>query len=222
MKRLVIALMLVSAFAVAQEKVEMNIGDFSTLKTYRGLQVELIKGDSPKVIIEGNKASEVTVKNTNGKLKISLSITHSFSADDIMVYLYYSDKIDVIDANEGSHIFSEDVMKQEKITVKAQEAARIKLEIDTEQLDVTVITGGLVTLEGNSKNQNIKSNTGGIYKGQDLETGYTNVKSNTGGIADVKATDLVDASASTGGIVTVAGEPKEVNKSESLGGYVRQ
>ncbi len=222
MKRLVLALMFVSTLCMAQEEITMNLGDFHTLKTYRGLQVELIKADAAKLIIDGNRSSEVTVKNNKGTLKISMSISHTFSADDVMVYLYYNDDIDVIDANEGSHIFSDEIIKQEKLTTKSQEAGRIKLEIDTDQLNVTVVTGGQVTLKGSSKNQDVKSNTGGIYKGERLETEYTNVSSYTGGIADVKASKLVDAKASTGGIISIIGEPEELKKSESLGGYVRQ
>ncbi len=222
MKRLVFTLMFVTSLCFAQEKVTMNLGDFHNLKTYRGLQVELIKSDDPKVIIDGNRSSEVTVKNKNGTLKISMSITHTFSADDVMVYLYYKDEIALIDANEGSHIFSDEVFKQGKITIKAQEAGRIKLELDTDQLDVSVITGGEVKLKGVSKNQNIKSNTGGIYKGERLETETTTVSANTGGLANVTASKLIDASASTGGIISIDGEAEEVKKSESLGGYVRQ
>lgn len=222
MKRLVLALIFVSTLGMAQEKVTMNLGDFHSLKTYRGLQVELIKADEAKVIIDGNRSSEVTVKNSNGLLKISMSITHTFSADDVMVYLYYKDDITLIDANEGSSIFSDEVFKQQKLEVKAQEAASIKLEIDTEQLEVSVVTGGQIKLKGSAKNQDVKSNTGGIYKGERLETEYTNVSSNTGGMADVKATKLIDAKANTGGIVSISGEPEELKKSESLGGYVRQ
>lgn len=222
MKRLVFALMFISTLGMAQEKVTMNLGDFHTLKTFRGLQVELIKADAAQLIIDGKRSSEVTVKNNNGTLKISMSITHTFSADDVMVYLYYKDDIDVIDANEGSYIFSDEVIKQEKLTAKTQEAARIKLEIDTEQLDVTVYTGGQVNLKGTSTNQNVKSNTGGIYKGGSLDTEYTKVTSYTGGTADVKASKLVDAKASTGGTISISGEPEEVKKSESLGGYIRQ
>ena len=222
MKRLVFTLMLISALGMAQEKVTMNLGDFHTLKTYRGLQVELIKADAAQLIIDGKRSSEVTVKNNNGTLKISMSITHTFSADDVMVYLYYKDDIDVIDANEGSYIFSDEIIKQEKLTAKTQEAARIKLEIDTEQLDVNVYTGGQVNLKGTSKNQNVKSNTGGIYKGGSLETEYTKVSSYTGGTADVKASKLIDAKASTGGTISISGEPEEEKKSESLGGYIRQ
>lgn len=222
MKKLVFALMFISTIGMAQEKVTMNLGDFHTVKTFRGLQVELIKADVAQLIIDGKRSSEVTVKNNNGTLKISMSITHTFSADDVMVYLYFKDDIDVIDANEGSYIFSDEILKQEKLTVKTQEAARIKLEIETEQLDVTVFTAGEVNLKGNSTNQNVKSNTGGIYKGERLETEYTKVSSYTGGTADVKASKLVDAKASTGGTISISGEPEEVKKSESLGGYIRQ
>ena len=222
MKRLVFALMIMSASVVAQEKVTMNLGDFHSLKTFRGLKVELIKADAPKIVIEGNRSSEVTVKNNNGLLKISMSLSHTFSADDVMVYLYYKDNIDLIDANEGSHIFSDEIFKQDKLTTKAQEAGRIKLEIDTDQLNVTVVTGGYVSLKGTSMNQNIKSNTGGIYKGERLETEITTVSAYTGGMADVKASKLIDANASTGGTVSISGEPEEVKKKESLGGYVRQ
>ncbi len=222
MKNLVFAFIFISAFVIAQEKVTMNLGDFHTVKTYRGLNVELIKADDAKIIIDGNRSSEVTVKNNNGTLKISMSIAHTFSADDVMVYLYFQDDIDVIDANEGSRIYSDEVIKQEKITAKAQEAGRIKFEIDTEQLDVTVVSGGQVNLKGSSKNQNVKSNTGGIYKGERLETEYTKVSSYTGGSASVKASVLVDAKASTGGTISISGEPEEVKKSESLGGYIRQ
>lgn len=222
MKKVVLAFMFVTSLCFAQEKITKNLGDFDVLKTYRGLNVELIKAETPKIVIEGNKSSEVTVKNVNGTLKVSMNLTHTFSADDVMVYVYFKNDISVIDANEGSHIFSDEKIKQEKITIKAQEAGRIILEIETEQLDVDVVTGSEVKLKGVAKNQNIKSNTGGIYNGNELDTEYTNVTSNTGGIVDVKVSKLVDAKANTGGIISIKGNPEEVKKKESLGGYVRQ
>jgi len=139
-----------------------------------------------------------------------------------MIYLYYSKNIDVIDANEGSHIFSDEQFKQTKMVAKAQEAAKITLDVETEQLDVNTVTGGIVKLKGTSVNQNVKSNTGGIYKGEDLKTENSNVSANTGGIASINASKFADASASTGGMVTVFGDPGELKKSESLGGYVKQ
>lgn len=222
MKKIVFAIFFIAGICVAQEEITMNIGDFHTLKTYRGLQVELRNGDTPKVVIDGKRASEVTVKNANGVLKISMTIAHTFSADDVMVYLYYSKDIDVVDANEGSHIFSEELFKQTKMVVKAQEAGHIKLDIETEHLEVNSVTGGMIELKGKSVNQNVKVNTGGIYKGEELETENSDVSANTGGIAGINASNFADVSASTGGMITVLGDPKEVKKSESLGGYVKQ
>ena len=106
MKKIMILMVLITAGAAAQDRIEKNLGDFQELKTYRGLQVELIKSDSPKIVIEGYKASSVTVKNVNGLLKISMKIENTFSSDEVMTYLYYSDPILLIDANEGSNIFS--------------------------------------------------------------------------------------------------------------------
>ena len=222
MKKFVFAIFFMSSICIAQDKITMNIGDFHTLKTYRGLQVELIKDDTPKVVIDGTKASNVTVKNSNGTLKISMNISHTFSADDVMVYLYYSKEIDLIDANEGSHIYSDELFKQTKIEVKTQEAGHIKLNIETDQVEVTAVTGGIVKLKGKSVNQKAKANTGGIYKGENLETESADVSAHTGGIAEIHATKFADASAHTGGMITVMGDPEELKKSESLGGYVKQ
>ena len=222
MKRILYAVLFITSISFAQEKITTNLGDFHTLKTYRGLQVELIKDDTPKVVIDGIKASNVTVKNSNGVLRISMNISHTFSADDVMVYLYYSKEINLIDANEGSHIFSDELFKQTEIEVKAQEAGHIKLNIETDMVNVTSVTGGIIKLKGKSVNQKAKANTGGIYKGENLETESADVSAHTGGVAEIHATNFADASAHTGGMITVSGDPEELKKSESLGGYVKQ
>lgn len=222
MKKIVFTLMLISAVGMAQEKVTMNVGDFHSLKTYRGLQVEMIKSNESKVVIEGNRSSEVTVKNSNGILRISMSISHTFSADEVMVYLHYKDDINLIDANEGSYIFSDKLIKQDNVTLKAQEAGRIKLEVDTKKVESNAITGGEVKVKGTTVDLDVKANTGGMFKGEGLKSENVEVSAGTGGVANVHALKTIDAKASTGGVVSISGDPEEVKKSESLGGYVRQ
>ncbi len=48
MKRILYAVLFITSISFAQEKITTNLGDFHTLKTYRGLQVELIKSDDAK------------------------------------------------------------------------------------------------------------------------------------------------------------------------------
>jgi hypothetical protein len=220
MKKVLIMLLLVTTGALAQDRIEKNLGDFTELKTYRGLQVEMIKSDSPKLIIEGNKASSVTVKNANGVLKLSLKIENSFSSDEVMVYLHYSDPISVIDGNEGSNIFSDELIKQERVVVRAQEGARIKLQLDVKNVEVVTSTGGYISLSGKSESQDVKANTGGIYKGAMLKTEHTTINAATGGNAEIFASKSVDAKASTAGIIDIEGDPEQVSRKESTGGNI--
>ena len=106
MNKIKIILFFITSVIFGQEKVTKNLGDFNTIKTYRGLTVELVKSNSPKIEIEGEKAKEVIVKNVNGVLKISLEVLETFSAEDVKISLYYNDDIDHISANEGSIVFS--------------------------------------------------------------------------------------------------------------------
>jgi len=215
-----ILMVLATASVVAQDRIEKNLGDFSELKTYRGLQVELIESDNPKIVIEGNKASSVTVKNVNGLLKISMKIENTFSSDEVMTYLYYSDPISLIDANEGSNIYSDNTIKQDRVEVRAQEGARIKLDLDVQKVEVVTSTGGYINLSGTAESQEVRANTGGIYKGADLKTSESTISAATGGNAEIFATKSVDAKASTAGIIDIKGDPEKVTKKESTGGNI--
>ena len=221
MKKFTILFILVSTFCFSQEKITKNLGDFHELKIYRGLEVELIKAETQKIVIEGKKSEQVTVKNSNGILRVSLKALETFSADDVKVFIYFSEDIDIIDVNEGSIITSERIIKQDKLVLKVQEAGKIKLEIGTTDVEIKSISGGKITLEGYSENQKVNANTGGNYEGEGLKTDHTDVSVASGSNAIINASKLVDAKATLGGTITITGEPAEINKKETLGGYVR-
>ncbi len=218
---LVLVLTLVSNFIFSQEKITKNLGDFNKLKVFRGLNVELIRSDEPKSVVEGEKSEEVVIKNVNGLLKITLKTMESFSADKVNITIYFKNNIDLLDANEGAVIRSDETFSQEKIVLKAQEAGNISINIKTNEVEVKSVTGGKIKLSGFSKNQNASVNTGGTYMGGDLETESTIVKSSTGSDAVVYASKSIDANANLGGTITIKGDPEEVKKKESLGGYIR-
>ncbi|NOQ92259.1 MAG: DUF2807 domain-containing protein [Flavobacteriaceae bacterium] len=221
MKKVLIVLVFISNLVFSQDKVSQNLGDFNVLKTYRGLHIKLVKSKDQKIVIEGEKSEEVIVKNTNGVLKITMTVLETFSADEARVTVYFNNNIDIIDVNEGSFVSSNEIFKQEKIELKSQEAGKIDIELKTNYLDVKVVSGGEIILKGFTKNQNVKANTGGFYKAKALETEYTNVTASTGATATVYASKLVDANANLGATITVKGEPTEIKKKESLGGYIR-
>lgn len=221
MKKLLIVLFFISGILYSQEKITKNLGDFNVLKTYRGLHVKLVKSDAPVIVIEGRKSNDVIVKNVNGILKLSMSLEQTFSAGDVDVTIFYKDNLDIIDANEGSTITSAETITQDRLEIRSQEGADIKLQVKTNNLEVKAISAGIISLTGYSVNQNVNVNTGGIYKGENLESDTTIVVASTGAEATVNADKLVDANAKLGATISVTGNPKEVKKKESLSGYVR-
>lgn len=214
-------MLLITSSLIAQEEVTKNLGDFNVVKGYRGLHIDLEKSNDSKIVITGNKASDVTVKNSNGVLKISMRLEQTFAASDAKVKIYHKDEIKILDANEGSKISAVDVIKQDKIVLKAQEAGVIDVEIDTEQVEVKSITGGVIKISGNVDNQSVSVNTGGSFDGSGLSSKTTKVSVSTGSTAKVTGTESIEANATLGGTISVIGDSKQIDKKESLGGYVR-
>ena len=215
MRIVLLSFLLMASTMLAQDKIEKNLGDFNEVKVYRGLEVELISSDSPKVVIEGEKSSEVVIKNNNGLLKITMNIEGTFSSDDVSVRLYYKDPIRLVDGNEGSYVYSDGELKQEQLEIRAQEGARMKLDVNTTDLKVVAATGGYINLKGKAKVQDVKVHTGGIYKGASMKSENTTVNAGTGGNAEIYASTSVDAKASTAGNIEILGDPEQVTKKES-------
>jgi hypothetical protein len=73
MKRIIfICALFVSITIIAQSTVTENLGDYTILKVYNGIEVELIKGTEQRLEITGNKSEMVKIKNVDNTLKLSL------------------------------------------------------------------------------------------------------------------------------------------------------
>jgi len=133
MKKIIyICVLLFSFNALAQTIITKNLGDFTTLKVYNGIEVELIKSEEHKLEITGEKSEIVKVKNVNNTLKLSLPfslIPEKNAADGkVLIKLYYNKNIAIIDANEGSTITGKEIY-QDKLEVNSQERAFINLVV---------------------------------------------------------------------------------------------
>lgn len=222
MKRLLTVLtILISVTLSAQNPVEKTIGEFTELKVYDLIKVELVKSNENKVIISGKNSEDVLVNNKNGKLKIKMNLEEIFDGDDTKVTLYYT-SFDILDANEGAKIFSDDKIKQFELDLRAQEGATINVMCDVTYLNVKAVTGAIVEVSGHSKKQDISLLTGGVYKGEENDTENTDVSINAAGEAYVKASKVVDIKIRAGGDVYVYGNPETVNESRVFGGRVKR
>ena len=69
MKHLIYILLLFTIPVISQVKIDRDLGDFSKVAIYDGINLELVKSDENKVEITGKNTSFVVVKNKNGDLK---------------------------------------------------------------------------------------------------------------------------------------------------------
>ena len=209
-----------STLLLAQESVIKNIGDFSILKVYDLINVELIKSDKNLAEIKGDNKDNIEIVNKNGVLKIRLKIEKSFDGKTTNVKLFYN-SIDSIDANEGAIITSNDTIKQYEIELKTQEGGMIKTHINTKEIIMKAVTGGIIDVSGSTQHQNTVISTGGVVKAADLKSKNTEIIITTGGEAYVNTSESLDIKIRAGGDVFIYGKPKKVTKNKVLGGRIK-
>jgi hypothetical protein len=216
-----VVVLLITTVSLAQSPIEKTIGEFSELKVYDLIEVELIKADENKLIITGKNTADVLVNNKNGTLKIKMKLEESFDGNNTKVKLYYTN-VDIIDANEGAFIHSEDVIKQFEIDLNAQEGGKIDVKIDTKYANVRAVTGANIITSGNSINQDVSIYTGGDYNGKNLITETSEVSIRIAGNATIYANKKVIAKVRAGGDISIYGNPEEIDESKVLGGRIEK
>lgn len=219
MKKIVYSLLLISSIGYSQT--EKEVGDFNKVTTFDQIDVRLIPADVNKVVLTGNGSDEVELVNKNGELKIRMPFSKLLDGDNISAAVYFK-KIDAVEANEGSRISSEKEITNTSFDIKAKEGAEIHLNLQVEKLIVRVANGSKIELEGIATNQDVLVNSGGEFKGEKLHTNLTDITVNAGGNACIFATELVTAKVRAGGMITIYGKPKQINKKIIAGGSIEE
>jgi hypothetical protein len=211
---------LFSCFLVgSQTPVSKSIGDFSELKVYDLINVELVESNENKIEITGEETSNVLIVQKNDVLKIKMVLNKPFNGKRTFVKLFYK-KIDIIDVNEGAKVVSKSLFKQYELELKAQEGGEISVITDTKLLSIKTVTGGIINASGTTDSQNITIRTGGVYEGSSLQALKSEIKIKAGGVADVKSSELIEVRIVAGGDLIIHGKPKNIKQTKIVGGRI--
>lgn len=219
MKQFIFSIVVVFSLVSFSQNIEKDLGQFSQLKTFDGLSVELVKSDKNKAVISGVHKDDVEIINKNGLLKIRFNLPKASTLYETKVVLFYKE-LNLIDANEGSFIFSDEIIKEIDLEIKAQEGAIIRLEVDVQRVNSRVVSGSIMTLSGKAKNQDVVVNSGGVYTAQECITEQTKVSVSAGGSAKIHATEIAKAKVKAGGVIKIYGHPKLADTKTVLGGSI--
>ena len=219
MKKIYIITLLTSATLFSQTELTKTLGEFSELKVYDLINVELFKGEENKIIISGKNTKDVSVVQRNNILKIKMKINKKFKGAETKVKIYYT-SLDVIDANQGAIISAKETIEKYELTLKAQEGARVIASAKTKRLIVRSVTGGIVTTSGSTAKQDIDIKAGGLFFGDKMEAENTNLKIRAGGEANVRTLNVLEVNIFSGGDVFIYGPPKQLKQQKVFGGRI--
>lgn len=217
-----LTLFLMAINTSAQTIITKSLEDFSELKVFNGIDVELIKSDKQQIVITGEKAEKVKVKSSGNTLRISLKFPETSSNGKVNIKLYFNKDLAIVDANEGATITGKDI-NQQKLEVKVQEGAFINLVVKTKHLKVKASSGGILKLSGTAKNQDVDVDLGGVYHGYNLEASTMSiVRAGSGAKAEVRASETLDAKVTFGGSIYYKGTPEVLKDKKVIGGVIEQ
>ncbi|WP_375251843.1 head GIN domain-containing protein [Dokdonia donghaensis] len=211
---------LITSISFAQSPITKNVGDFTEVKVYDRIVVNLVKSTENKVVITGEDVSQVNVVNKDGTLKIKMDLNLIFDGNKTFVYVHYNN-LEVIDGNEGAVITSNELIEQDKIEIKMQEGARVKVGLQVREALLRAVTGGIIEASGQATVQRVKVNTGGIYEGRNLETETAEIFVQAGGEVEAYASKMADLTIRAGGDIVIYGNPAEVKKHRTFGGRIK-
>lgn len=221
--KIICLLLLTFQIIVAQDqKITINLDDFTVVKAFDGISINLIKGSEDKAVVTGANTQKVVFINNDGELKVRMEINKIFSGYRTFVDLYYSQELKIIDVNEDAKIASKDTFVQDVLDLRSQEGGELDITCQTEQLLIKAVTGGKIFSKGFTDNQDIVINTGGAYMAKSFKSKFTTISVNAGGNAEIYATKYVKADVKAGGTVMVYGNPEKMDQKTVFGGKIER
>lgn len=221
MKKIVLLFVLVVTQSFFAQTVTKNPGDFTSLKVFDQISVQLIPGAESKVEIKGSRASEVEVINKNGELKIKMPLQKLLQGEEIEATVYYQ-KLETVEASEGSYVISETPIKTINFSLNAKEGAEIRVALNVQKANLKLNSGGKIKISGTTDNQEVSMTSGAELDAEQFISKQTTINLKAGGSATVFATDFVDAKVSAGGDIYIHGSPKQINQKVVFGGSITE
>jgi len=221
MKNIFFTAVMLLGTQVSFGQIQKNVGDYTSLKVYDKIPVELIKSNSNRVEINGEAENDVEVINKNGDLKIRMSTLNALKGDKVKVKVYYNKSINDIQASQGSLINSQDKLKTTSLKLTSNEGSSIKIDVDTDKLNVKINSGGEAIVNGKTSVLDVIANSGGKFFGKTLKAKTANLTTNAGGEIEANVSEVVDSKTRAGGNINIYGSPKVKSDKKFAGGNIR-
>ena len=225
MKKSIVGLFwLVTVPLWAQQTETRSLNSFKGIKVSQAIDAYLKKGDkeSARVEVTGGSLSDVLTEVEGSSLRIKMRDNRNFwSKVNVKVYVTYV-SLEKISASSASSIFSDGVIKANRIDIAASSAANVEVSIDANSVMVDTSSAGEVVLEGKSPQLEVEVSSAGDVDAYKLECETVIANVSSGGEAKFSVSKDLEAHASSGGDIRYRGNPSRTNTHSSSGGSVKK
>lgn len=197
-----------------------RLNDFTQLKVYSGILVNLIPSYENKAIIYGDRYGSIRVRQKGNTLKLRMRFGELFYYHNTYVDLYFKSPLHVVKLHQGASVQTEAPLSQSKFLLKAHEGAQFEGTLETEYLVTKVRTGAQVSLRGKTSEHILKVSTGGVCEARNLKSDRTQVSVFAGGEVGIFSDTQVEAHVSMGGTIGIQGKPKSIIARRTIAGEI--
>ena len=222
------AAFLLSPAALAETR-NFDLPGFDEVHVSSGITAEIIVGGDQSVVVEAeddDDFDELEVSVRNGKLRIELersffeSLRDWFSEGPRLTARVSVPALTELEASSGADVDASG-MSGQYLVVGASSGAHLTIdEVRGEDVSASASSGASLDAAGTCGRIDANVSSGGHLNLARLECEDVRVDASSGGQAEVFASVSIDANASSGGDVDVAGGPADIEIDTSSGGDI--
>lgn len=198
-----------------------SLAPFQEIVATGNLEIWLEQGETESIRVEED-LFKIIVEEDGPTLRVKRHKPLDFKQYDgkpIKVYITYK-KLREIKGLAGAEFYSEEVLNGDYLRIRLGSGAESELNVAYKSVDIYLTEGAVLAIEGEVEDMEAHVATGAELEADDLVSKRTYAKATTGGIAEVNATEYLDAKATLGGSVDYSGQPDKLRVKDYLGGEI--
>lgn len=195
-------------------------GDFTAIKVSQGIDVFLNQAPeiNLKVEMDENLHELLLTEVVNHELQISFkeNVGRRKASN---IYLSMPE-ITAIRTSSGADLQAHEMIKAEKIKLKASSGSEIEIAIEASKIACYSSSGSQIELKGSCDDLIAESSSGSDIEAESLKSKTVNARASSGSKIEVNASESIVAKASSGADIDCIGHPKNKDISKSSGGSI--
>lgn len=201
-------------------QIKQQINAISTLEVTDRIWVTVVPSDRNELEITGKLADKVEAVFSNNELRLKMKAGYYLKGNQASVVIY-TPTVSKIIARKGAEVnFEEETLKNARLDIFANEGAKIRAKIESQQVEVESNTGSVIDLLGTTDELTVNNTAGGSFFGKDLKAQCALVRTNAGGKTEVFASQAADVQTRAGGVIDVYGDPQQRTHKRIAGGKI--